>query len=144
MHTTCQSPKYGPALCHANAQALSTRCTYGVGTWSYSEFCRHYHQNPLPPSEQLLICFLTSRATAIAWKTAQVYLSGIRMLCIEYGFIHPFWDLDLMRLTLQVLRWKSGKQPKRTLQPITPALLLRLKRALRHDSVLLPHDQAML
>ena len=66
------------------------------------------------------------------------------MFYIEHGFPEPFQEFNLMRLTLQGLRRKQGQQPKQTRQPVTPALLLRLQLALRQDSVLSSHDQAML
>ena len=125
------------------ALAPSTRRTYGVGVRWYLDFCRRQRHDPLPPSEQLLIWFLTARADTISWKTAQVYMSGLRTFFIEHGFSNPFKEFDLLRLTLQGLKREQGQQPRRPRKPITPSLLKQLSERLHHDQAS-DHDKAML
>ena len=127
-----------------NALAQNTRRTYRVGVRCNLIFCFHFSLPPLPPSEQVLMYFISHLARTVSIAMLKVYLAGVRMFFIEQGVPDPFRQFDTIRQLQQGIQRQKGQRPSQHRLPITPGILRKLRYALRRDENLHPADKTML
>ena len=125
-----------------NGIAGSTQKVYSVAQHLYLEFCSRLNFTPMPASEAMLILFVTELAQTRAHSTIKTYLAGVRHLHILHDFQNPRPDNPRLEL---VLKGIQRIKPRRTQPrfPITPAILIRLKKGLEKLD-LLNFDKKML
>ena len=116
--------------------ATSTLRTYRAGVNRYISFCFAYNVcNPFPASEYTLCYFVVSLAKeGLASSTIKTYLAAVRHGQIERGFQDLREGSSLPRLHMiqnGVRRERAERGPPQALRlPITPPILLQMKRAL--------------
>ena len=127
--------------------APSTRRAYEAGHKRYLEFCKQFHYQPTPTSEQLLCKFTTFLAiNDLSATTIKVYLSAVRQLHLARGHNPPDTsEMPRLQQVIRGIRISQAQQPHRTQRqrlPITPTILSDIygqwqKQPLSKDRIML-------
>ncbi len=113
----------------------STRKAYRSGSDRYLRFCRQADLPPYPASEEILLLFIAHLHRAqLAHGTMKSYLAAIRYEHIRRGLGNP--AIHTMPQLQYVLRGVKKATPActRTRRPITPTILLGLKRVWQREA----------
>ena len=113
------------------ALAPSTRRSYTSGQRSYMAICEAAKLQPLPLVEQNLCMFVAQLAKeGLAHQTIMAYLSVLRNLVILAGHSDLFMGdtFPLLQYVLRGIKRTPSQSPRQPRMPITPAILLWLKR----------------
>ena len=139
-------PDLGPVVreLFSAGLALSTRRNYKTGSKRYLEFCHSQRtKSPFPVSEQTLCRFVAwLHMQHLSSSTANNYLAAVRHSQVALGLGDP--KMASMAQLEYVIRGmkRTAQTSKRTRLPISPAILLGMKRTWqRHPN---PRDAAML
>lgn len=121
------------------ALAPSTRRTYGTGERRYLQFCVAGAIAPLPTSESILCRYVAFLAKDnLKHQTIKTYLSAVRHMHIVAGKGDPFKeDMPLLEYTMRGIKSdqaRNGESVSRTRLPITPAILLQLRKVWERDA----------
>ena len=121
-----------------NGIAASTQRSYKSAKRRYQNFCGDRGLSPVPASESQLCLFCVFLAKEkLAHATIKCYLSAVRHLHVEEGVGDP--HIGSMAKLEQVLRGIKSIQAKgaprgKERLPITPELLIKLKRVWEQDA----------
>ena len=101
-----------------------------AGKKKYLMFCNKFGISPLPLTEQGLVHFVAYAAEQpLKHQTIKSYLSAIRHLQISVGGKEvDMGSMPQLSLVLRGVKRVQAGQEKRTRLPITPAVLLELRR----------------
>ena len=110
--------------------ASSTQRVYAAGKKKYLSFCSKCGVPPVPVTEQGLVCFVASMVKqGLKHPTIKVYLSAVRHLQISMGGGDPrVGSMPQLELVVRGSKKEQAKCPQATRLPITPAILLRLRK----------------
>jgi hypothetical protein len=123
--------------CHSflrHGLASSTHKTYASAQRSFLQFCESENRlnsngSPLPSGEWTLCLFATWLANNLKPASIKVYLSAVRALHIEHGYLDPLVGcLRLQRVVKGIKRCKGSSQNKRL--PIAPDIFSAICRCL--------------
>ena len=121
--------------------AESSQKAYLAAQQRYFKFCEEFHQPPFHLQQDLLCYFVAFLADHhICHQTIKCYLSGIRHLHVTLGHPDPDYSHSKPRLQ-QVLRGvrsilskNKPQEAQHTRLPITPELLLKIRKVWEKNS----------
>ena len=121
--------------CFRAGLAPSTERAYMAGKKKYLEFCARAGVPPIPVSEQGLVHFtIFAFQQGLKHQTIKSYLSAVHHLQVSCGEGDPnLGGMPQLALTLRGVKREQCGQPKRTRLPITPAILLSMRRIWEQD-----------
>ena len=124
--------------------APSTSRNYTSAVSTYERFCSHLHLMPFPPTENVLIWYVTHTASYSSYANIKVHMAAIKHFSIARGDSVQFRDFNRLYLVIRGIKRSQGTSrslPKRL--PITPSLLRIINRNL-FNSLRLYEDKVML
>lgn len=115
-----------------NALANNTKRTYSSAQRLFISFCTkhnllHDNGSPCPASELTILRFIGEISDSRQASTLKVYLSAVRALHVQMGFLDPFLNRPRIPMVIKGLRrsQSSTKRPEKL--PITALVLYSLK-----------------
>jgi hypothetical protein len=102
--------------------ALSTQKTYRSQLRKYLQFCLDFKCNPLPVSQQTLLCYTAFLARSLSASSIPNYLNVVRLLHVEAGLDNPLESNFELSMLKRGIRREKGVPPAQK-APITVELL---------------------
>lgn len=109
--------------------AESTKKSYDTHRRSYIDFCLRLGYQPVPVTKLNLARYAVFLARRLKPQSISKYLNIVRLLHIEADLPNPLQDNWLLKSLLTGIKRAKGCKVNKKL-PITPQLLLRIKRQL--------------
>ena len=120
-----------PALHHFCEQGIApnTNKTYQSALRRFAHFCSLYCILTLFPVSESLLCYFATHLACqqLSPQTVKVYMAAIRHMQITMGLPEPREYSSMPRLRL-VQSTHASKQATKIRLPITPAILIKLKK----------------
>ena len=109
----------------------ATLSSYRSGFKRFTAFCHQFNRIAFPLTEQTL-CYFTAHLSlsGLSYETVRLYLAAVRFAHIMLGWPDPSLpNLPLLHYTLRGISRCAISDRLPTRLPITPAILLLLRRA---------------
>ena len=116
--------------------APSTQRAYAAGKKKYLQFCQQSATLPVPVTEGGLVSFVAwGVQQGLKHQTLKSYISAVRHLQVSCSMGDPkVGTMPQLELALRGARKEQAGQLKRTRLPISPEILLRIRRVLDREA----------
>lgn len=118
------------AMFRGQTFALNTKKTYATHLKTYMTFCNQLKIPPVPVDEATVARYAAFLARTRKPATVRQYLNIVRLLHLECGLPNPMDNSWIVKSTVKGIERVKGCAVNRK-QPISPAVLLRIKEQLR-------------
>lgn len=117
--------------------SANTQRTYKSQLKSYLDFCSEFDFQPVPTTVDNLCMYAAHLSHRLKPSSINQYLNIVRLIHIEVGYENPL-DNWMLKSTLKGIRRLHGDSVRRK-EPITPAMLLKVKEKLDLNCVFDAH-----
>jgi hypothetical protein len=112
-------------LLKSRAFADSTKASYRTHLLTYLRFCIHYGVEPVPATQNTIICYTAHLARSLAPVSVNIYMNIVRILHEEAGLQNPLALNYEFNMVKRGLRRVKGVPPRQK-APITIPILIKL------------------
>ena len=120
------------AAYRAAAYSENTKKTYRAQLNAYYKFCEEMQICPVPVNDSIVTEYAAYLARRLRPSSVKQYLNVIRLVHLECNFDNPCKDSWLVKTTLAGIDRTLGN-PVHRKEPVTPTLLLLIRRHLLND-----------
>ena len=109
--------------------ADSTKASYKTHLRTYLRFCFHFHLEPVPATQNTILCYIAFLARTIKPSSINNYVNIIRIMHLDAGMANPLEANFAVTNLKRGISRELGVPPEQKL-PLTCEILLDLKKLL--------------